>query len=92
MTEAKRGIRKRRVGLVVSNKMQKTIVVSVERRYLHPRFGKYIRTRKKYKSHDELNNCNIGDRVEIEETRPISKDKCWRLLRIIERAPQFKSN
>ena len=87
----KRTKRKRRSGTVVSNRMDKTLVVTVERRFLHPRFGKYILTRKRYKVHDEANTCNIGDRVEIEETRPLSKEKRWRLLRIIERAPQFGS-
>lgn len=81
-----RNLRKTRTGLVVSDKMDKTIVVAVERRVKHPLYKKYIKTTKKLKAHDELNECGIGDTVEIAETRPISKDKCWRLVKIIDKA------
>lgn len=79
-------LRKIRIGKVTSNKMDKTIVVNVERKYRHPLYQKFIRRHKKYKAHDELNNCNIGDVVRIEETRPLSKQKRWRLIEIIEKA------
>lgn len=81
-----RGQRKERTGIVVSDKMNQTIVVSVERLYAHPLYKKYIRRRKKYHVHDEANECNIGDRVRIVETRPISKTKHWRLASILQRA------
>jgi len=81
-----RGLRKVRVGTVVSNKMQKTIVVAVENRKRHPLYGKTIRKTKKYKAHDENNVCNIGDVVKIMETRPLSKEKRWRLVEIIKKA------
>ena len=80
-----RGLRKTRVGVVVSNKMQKTIVVKVERRVKHPLFGKYIKLSKKFMAEDRQNECNVGDKVRIMETRPISKLKRWRLLEIIEK-------
>ncbi len=80
-----RGLRKTRVGVVVSNKMQKTIVVKVERRVKHPLFGKYIKLSKKFMAEDSQNECNIGDKVRIMETRPISKRKNWRLVEIIEK-------
>ncbi|MBN2351894.1 MAG: 30S ribosomal protein S17 [Spirochaetales bacterium] len=73
-------------GRVVSNKMQKTIVVSIEQRKLHPLYKKYIIRTKKLKVHDEKNECQIGDRVRVIESRPLSKEKCWRLLEIVERA------
>jgi small subunit ribosomal protein S17 len=73
-------------GKVVSNKMQKTIVVSIEQRKLHPLYKKYIVRTKKLKAHDEKNECQIGDRVRVIESRPISKEKCWKLLEIVERA------
>ncbi len=73
-------------GRVVSNKMQKTIVVSIEQRKLHPLYKKYIVRTKKLKAHDEKNECHIGDRVRVIESRPISKEKCWRLFEIVERA------
>jgi small subunit ribosomal protein S17 len=73
-------------GKVVSNKMQKTIVVSIEQRKLHPLYKKYIVRTKKLKAHDEKNECQIGDRVRVIESRPLSKEKCWRLLEIVERA------
>ncbi len=81
-----RNLRKSRVGIVVSDKMDKTIVVAVVRKVKHPLYKKYITRTKKFKAHDELNQCGIGDKVEIVETRPISKDKCWRLAEIIEKA------
>lgn len=81
-----RNLRKSRIGVVVSDKMDKTIVVAVVRKVKHPLYKKYITRTKKFKAHDELNQCAIGDKVEIVETRPISKDKCWRLAEIIEKA------
>ena len=81
-----RNLRKSRIGIVVSDKMDKTIVVEVTRKVKHPLYKKYITRTKKFKAHDELNACGIGDKVEIVETRPISKDKCWRLAQIIEKA------
>jgi small subunit ribosomal protein S17 len=78
--------RKTRVGVVTSNKMQKTIAVQVERRLRHPLYGKSVKRTKKFLAHDENNDCNIGDVVRIMETRPLSKNKCWRLLEIVERA------
>jgi len=88
LTETKRGIRKERVGEVVSNKMAKTIVVRVERRFPHPRFKKIVTAYSKFYAHDEKNEAKIGDRVRIEETRPLSKTKCWRLVEVVERAAQ----
>lgn len=76
--------RKIRIGFVTSNKMDKTVVVSVERRVQHPLYGKVVRKSKKYKAHDEQ-SCDIGDRVEITETRPMSRDKRWRVSKIIEK-------
>jgi len=81
-----RNLRKQRTGLVVSDKMDKTIVVAVEERVKHPLYKKIVNRTKKFKAHDELNTCGIGDKVLIEETRPISKDKCWRLVEIVEKA------
>ena len=81
-----RNIRKERIGIVTSNKMQKSIVVSEIKRVKHPMYGKFVLKTKKYVVHDDLNDCNIGDTVKIMETRPISKSKCWRLVEIIERA------
>ncbi|MDE6494338.1 MAG: 30S ribosomal protein S17 [Bacteroidales bacterium] len=81
-----RNLRKERIGVVVSNKMQKTITVLVERKTKHPIYGKFVKKSTKFKAHDEKNDCNIGDTVRIMETRPLSKDKCWRLVEIIERA------
>lgn len=74
---------KERVGLVVSNKMQKTVVVAVENRSSHPKYGKIVVKTKRYKAHDEENKCMEGDRVRIQETRPLSKDKCWRVVEIL---------
>ena len=81
-----RNLRKTRVGRVVSDKMQKTIVVAIEDNIKHPLYKKVIKKTVKFKSHDENNECRIGDKVEIMETRPLSKDKNWRLVRIIEKA------
>lgn len=84
--EKPRGIRKTRVGLVVSDKMDKTVVVEVKRLVAHPLYHKIIRRRVKIKAHDPLNHCNIGDKVLLEETRPISRDKHWRVKQILEKA------
>jgi len=81
-----RNARKTRVGMVVSDKMQKTVVVSIERRVQHPVYGKMVRRTKKLKAHDEQNEAKTGDTVRIMETRPLSKDKRWRVVEIIERA------
>jgi small subunit ribosomal protein S17 len=81
-----RNLRKERVGVVVSNKMECTIVVAEHRKEKHPIYGKFVNKTSKYYAHDEKNSCNIGDTVKIMETRPISKQKCWRLVEIIERA------
>ena len=81
-----RNLRKERIGIVTSNKMEKSIVVSEVKRVKHPMYGKFVLKTKKYVVHDDLNDCNIGDTVEIMETRPISKSKCGRLVEIIERA------
>ncbi|MBO5030557.1 MAG: 30S ribosomal protein S17 [Lachnospiraceae bacterium] len=80
-----RNLRKTRTGKVVSNKMQKTIVVAVEDHVKHPLYGKIVKRTYKLKAHDENNECNIGDTVKVMETRPLSKDKRWRLVEIIER-------
>tara|TARA_B100001079_G_C16173829_1_gene409732 strand:- start:9 stop:269 length:261 start_codon:yes stop_codon:yes gene_type:complete len=82
----KRNLRKERIGKVTSDKMQKSIVVSEVKKVKHPMYGKFVLKTKKYVAHDEKNDCNIGDTVKIMETRPISKSKCWRLVKIIERA------
>ena len=84
--EVKRNLRKERIGVVVSNKMEKSIVVEIERREKHPIYGKFIKKTSRFMAHDEKNDCNIGDTVRIMETRPLSKRKCWRLVEIIERA------
>ena len=81
-----RNLRKERIGIVTSNKMEKSIVVSEIKRVKHPMYGKFVLKTKKYVAHDQLNDCNIGDTVKIMETRPLSKSKCWRLVEIIERA------
>ncbi|MCB9174759.1 MAG: 30S ribosomal protein S17 [Flavobacteriales bacterium] len=81
-----RNLRKERVGLVVSNKMDKSITVTVERKVKHPIYGKFVKTTTKFMAHDEKNDCNIGDTVKIMETKPLSKNKCWRLVEILERA------
>jgi len=81
-----RNLRKTRVGRVVSDKMDKTIVVAVENRVKHPVIGKIVKRTYKLKAHDETNQCNVGDRVRVMETRPLSKEKRWRLVSIIEKA------
>ncbi|MDW8051358.1 MAG: 30S ribosomal protein S17 [Armatimonadota bacterium] len=85
-TRPYRGRRKVRVGIVVSDKMDKTVVVAVTRSFRHPLYKKTIRRTKKYMAHDEHNQCRVGDRVEIVETRPLSRHKRWRVRRILERA------
>ena len=86
MTENTRAFRKTRIGQVVSDKMDKTIVVAVEDSYQHPLYKKTMKRTYKLKAHDENNECGIGDTVEVMETRPLSKDKRWRLISIIEKA------
>ena len=86
MSENTRAFRKTRIGQVVSDKMDKTIVVAVEDSYQHPLYKKTMKRTYKLKAHDENNECGIGDTVEVMETRPLSKDKRWRLIRIIEKA------
>ena len=81
-----RGLRKERSGLVVGDRMQKTVVVSIERTVMHPRYKKYLKRRTKVKAHDENNQCHVGDRVLIVESRPLSRDKRWRVSKILERA------
>lgn len=81
-----RNLRKTRTGLVVSNKMDKSIVISVERKVKHPLYGKFVKKTTKFMAHDEANACGIGDMVTIMETRPLSKNKNWRLVEIIEKA------
>jgi len=81
-----RKLRKEKVGLIVSNKMNKSIVVEVERKIKHPKYGKFVKKTSTFMAHDDKNDCNIGDTVKIMETRPLSKNKCWRLVEIIERA------
>jgi len=81
-----RGLRKERSGLVVSDRMQKTVVVSIERTVMHPRYMKVLKRRTKVKAHDENNQCHVGDRVLIVECRPLSRDKRWRVSKVIERA------
>lgn len=86
MEELNRNLRKVRTGKVISDKMDKTCVVAIEDAVKHPLYGKIVRRTVKFKVHDENNECGIGDRVEIMETRPLSKDKRWRLVKIIEKA------
>jgi len=81
-----RNLRKERVGVVTSNKMEKSIVVEIIRQVKHPIYGKIVKKTSRFVAHDEKNDCNIGDTVKIMETRPLSKNKCWRLVEIIERA------
>jgi small subunit ribosomal protein S17 len=81
-----RNERKERIGKVVSNKMQKTITVAVDRKVKHPIYGKFVNRTTKFKAHDEANTAGIGDTVRIMETRPLSKDKRWRLVEVIEKA------
>ena len=84
--ENKRNLRKERIGVVTSNKMEKSVVVTVERKVKHEKYGKFVKKTTKFVAHDENNDCNIGDTVRIMETRPLSKSKNWRLVEIIERA------
>jgi small subunit ribosomal protein S17 len=84
--ELERNERKERVGKVLSNKMQKTITVAVDRKVKHPIYGKFVNRTTKFKAHDETNSAGIGDLVRIMETRPLSKDKRWRLVEIVEKA------
>jgi small subunit ribosomal protein S17 len=86
MSEQSRNLRKTRIGRVVSDKMDKTIVVAVENRVRHPVIGKIVKRTYKLKAHDEENSCGIGDRVRVMETRPLSKEKRWRLVTILEKA------
>jgi len=81
-----RKFRKEKIGLVTSNKMNKSVVIAVERKVKHPKYGKFVNKTTKFVAHDEANTCNIGDTVKIMETRPISKNKCWRLVEVVERA------
>ena len=81
-----RNLRKTRVGVVVSDKMDKTIVVAIKTKVRHPLYGKMVNRTRKFKAHDENNECGIGDTVKIMETRPLSKDKRWRLVEIVEKA------
>ena len=81
-----RNLRKERIGVVFSNKMDKTVTVAVKWKEKHPIYGKFVNKTKKFHAHDEKNECNIGDTVKIMETRPISKDKRWRLVEIVEKA------
>jgi small subunit ribosomal protein S17 len=80
-----RKLRKEKAGIVVSNKMDKSIVVEVERKVKHPKYGKYVKKSSRFMVHDEGNQCSEGDKVRIAETRPLSKNKCWRLVEIIEK-------
>jgi len=81
-----RKLRKTRIGVVTSNKMEKTITVAVVRKLKHPKYGKFLKKTKKFHAHDEKNECNIGDTVKIMETRPLSATKRWRLIEIVEKA------
>lgn len=81
-----RNLRKTMVGKVISNKMNKTIVVAVEKNVRHKLYGKFVKKTYKLKAHDEKNECNVGDRVKVMETRPLSKDKRWRLVEVVEKA------
>jgi small subunit ribosomal protein S17 len=82
----KRNLRKERIGIVTSDKMDKSIVVAVERKVKHPKYGKFVKDTTKFVAHDEKNDCNEGDTVKIMETRPLSKSKNWRLVEVVERA------
>lgn len=84
--ENTRNLRKERIGIVVSNKMDKTISVAVKRKEKHPIYGKFVNKTTKFYAHDEKQDCNVGDTVKIMETRPLSKNKRWRLVEILERA------
>jgi len=82
----KRNLRKERIGVVTSDKMEKSIFVSVERKVKHPKYGKFVKKTTKFVAHDENNDCHVGDTVRITETRPLSKSKNWRMVEIVERA------
>lgn len=84
--EEKRNLRKTRTGIVVSDKMDKTVVVAIKERVKHPLYGKIVNRTKKFKVHDETNQCSVGDKVRVMETRPLSKDKHWRVIEIVEKA------
>jgi len=84
--ETTRNTRRERVGVVVSNSMEKSITISVKQKIKHPIYGKFVNKTSKFMAHDEENTCNVGDTVKISETRPMSKNKRWRLVEIIERA------
>ncbi len=88
MSDAKREVRNKKVliGTVISDKMDKTVVVQVKRLFIHPKYKKYVRRNAKFKAHDEKNQCGIGDKVQIIESRPLSKDKHWRVSKILEKA------
>jgi len=86
MNEKRTTLRKTRVGKVVSNKMDKTVVVAIEDNVRHPLYKKIVKRTIKFKAHDEKNECNVGDKVEIMETRPLSKEKRWRLVSVLEKA------
>ncbi len=86
MESTERNLRKERTGLVRSNKMDKTIIVAVERKVKHPKYGKYVKKTTTFFAHDDKNDCGIGDTVRISETRPLSKNKRWRMVEIIDRA------
>lgn len=81
-----RGLRKTREGIVISDKMDKTVVIQIKTRVRHPLYGKIMNQTSKFKVHDEKNECGIGDRIRVMETRPLSKEKCWRLVEILEKA------
>ena len=81
-----RNMRKERIGVVTSNSMTKSIVVAVERKEKHVKYGKFVKKTSKFMAHDEADTCNVGDTVHIMETRPLSKSKCWRLVEVVERA------
>ncbi|MBT6163371.1 30S ribosomal protein S17 [Flavobacteriales bacterium] len=81
-----RNMRKERIGVVTSNSMTKSIVVAVERKEKHVKYGKFVKKTSKFMAHDEADTCNVGDTVRIMETRPLSKSKCWRLVEVVERA------
>ena len=85
-TTLNRALRKERTGVVISNKMDKSIVVAVERKVKHPKYGKYIKKTTRFMAHDEKNECGVGDLVTISETRPLSKNKNWRLKAVVEKA------
>jgi small subunit ribosomal protein S17 len=86
METEKRNLRKERIGKIVSNKMDKSVTVAIERKVKHPIYGKFVKTTTKFMAHDEKNECGVGDTVSIMETRPVSKNKRWRVIEILEKA------